>query len=81
MNFIFGTVCLYVCVCVFSLRRESPDMILGDEPLISEVVLSHRATSSLMSQVFSSEVWLMGSPYPTMKTSRPLSQSEPEDSL
>jgi hypothetical protein len=31
------------CVCAFSLRRESPDMILGDEPLISEVVLSHRA--------------------------------------
>jgi hypothetical protein len=28
------------CVCVFSLRRESPDTILGDEPLISEVVLS-----------------------------------------
>jgi hypothetical protein len=30
-----------VCVCAFSLRRESPDMILGDKPLISEVVLSH----------------------------------------
>jgi hypothetical protein len=29
-----------VCVCAFSLRRESPDMILGDKPLISEVVLS-----------------------------------------
>jgi hypothetical protein len=29
------------CVCVFSLRRESPDMILGDKPLIYEVVLSH----------------------------------------
>jgi hypothetical protein len=28
------------CICVFSLRRESPDMILGDKPLISEVVLS-----------------------------------------
>ncbi len=28
------------CVCVFSLRLESLDMILGDEPLISEVVLS-----------------------------------------
>jgi hypothetical protein len=27
------------CVCTFSLRQESPDMILGDEPLISEVVL------------------------------------------
>jgi hypothetical protein len=31
----------YVCVCAFSLRRESPDMILGDKPLISEVILSH----------------------------------------
>jgi hypothetical protein len=30
----------YVCVCAFSLHRESPDMILGDKPLISEVVLS-----------------------------------------
>jgi hypothetical protein len=27
-------------VCVFSLRRESLDMILGEKPLISEVVLS-----------------------------------------
>jgi hypothetical protein len=31
----------YMChVCVFSLHRESPDMILGDKPLISKVVLS-----------------------------------------
>jgi hypothetical protein len=29
-----------VCVCAFSLRRESPDIILGNKPLISEVVLS-----------------------------------------
>jgi hypothetical protein len=29
-----------LCVCIFSLRRESPDMILGDKPLILEVVLS-----------------------------------------
>jgi hypothetical protein len=36
LNFIFSTVCLYVCVCAFSLRQESPDMILGDEPLISD---------------------------------------------
>jgi hypothetical protein len=28
------------CVCVFLLCRESPDMLLGDEPLISKVVLS-----------------------------------------
>jgi hypothetical protein len=30
----------YVCVCAFSIHRESPDMILGDKSLISEVVLS-----------------------------------------
>jgi hypothetical protein len=29
-----------MCVCAFSFRRESPDMILRDKPLISEVVLS-----------------------------------------
>jgi hypothetical protein len=43
LNFVFGTVCLCVCVCAFSLHRESPDMILGDKPLISEVVLSQLA--------------------------------------
>jgi hypothetical protein len=33
---------MLVCVfIVFSLRRESPDLILVDKPLISEVVLSH----------------------------------------
>jgi hypothetical protein len=47
LNFIFGIVCLFVCVCTFSLHRESPDMILGDKPLIFEVVLSH-----LPSQIF-----------------------------
>jgi hypothetical protein len=31
---------LMFCVCVFSLHRESSDMILGDEPLISKVILS-----------------------------------------
>jgi hypothetical protein len=46
LNFIFGIVCLFVCVCAFSLRRESPDMILGDKPLIFEVVLSQRRTGS-----------------------------------
>jgi hypothetical protein len=40
LMFICDTVCLYVCVCEFSLRRESPNVILGDKPLISEVVLS-----------------------------------------
>jgi hypothetical protein len=44
LNFIFGLVCLFVCVCAFSLRRESPDMILGDKPLISEVVLSQSSS-------------------------------------
>jgi hypothetical protein len=34
LNFIFGIVRLFVCVCAFSLRRESPNMILGDKPLI-----------------------------------------------
>jgi hypothetical protein len=28
------------CVCVFSLRQESPGMILGEKPLIFDVVLS-----------------------------------------
>jgi hypothetical protein len=32
------------CACVFSLHRESLDMILGDEPLILEVVLSHNVS-------------------------------------
>jgi hypothetical protein len=40
LNFIYVIVCLYVCACAFSLHRESPDMISGDKPLISEVVLS-----------------------------------------
>jgi uncharacterized protein (UPF0128 family) len=44
MNFIFGIVCLIVYVYAFSLRRESPDMILRDKPLISEVVLSQGMT-------------------------------------
>jgi hypothetical protein len=30
----------FMCVCTFPLHRESPDMILADKPLISEVVLS-----------------------------------------
>jgi hypothetical protein len=28
----------YVCVCVFSLRQESPDMILGDKLLLFQGV-------------------------------------------
>jgi hypothetical protein len=31
------------CVCVFSLRQESSDMILGGKPLISDVILSQGA--------------------------------------
>jgi hypothetical protein len=50
LNFIFDTVCLCVCVCTFSLRRESPDMILGDKPLISEVVLSQLSQDDLATQ-------------------------------
>jgi hypothetical protein len=50
LNFIFGTVCLCVCVCAFSLRREYSDMILGDKPLISEVVLSQAISWSSSKQ-------------------------------
>jgi hypothetical protein len=32
------------CVCIFSLHRESPDMILGDKPLIYEEHLAHIRT-------------------------------------
>jgi hypothetical protein len=46
LNFIFGIVCLFVCVCAFSLHRESPDMILGDKPLIFEVVLSQNSCNN-----------------------------------
>jgi hypothetical protein len=44
-----------VCVCAFSLRRESPDMILGDKPFIFEVVLSQGAT--VVRQWRRSEEW------------------------
>jgi hypothetical protein len=37
-----SVLCLHI-----SLHRESLDMILGDEPLISEVVLSHRYATKL----------------------------------
>jgi hypothetical protein len=40
-----GIVGFLCCVCVFSLHQESPDMILGDESLISEVVLSTPASA------------------------------------
>jgi hypothetical protein len=39
LNFIYDIAYLYVCVCAFSLHRESPDIILGDKPFIFEVVL------------------------------------------
>jgi hypothetical protein len=51
LNFIFGTVYLCVCVCAFSLHRESPDMILGDKPLISEVVLSQCLIRALSNHI------------------------------
>jgi hypothetical protein len=41
----------YVCVCAFSLRQKSPNMILGDKPLISEVVLSQLPSGFMMSDV------------------------------
>jgi hypothetical protein len=56
LNFIFGIVCLFVCVCAFSLRRESSDMILGDKPLISEVVLSHPSSMFLSIDGWSSRI-------------------------
>jgi hypothetical protein len=43
LNFIFGTVCLCVCLRILASSRI-PDMILGDKSLISEVVLSHALT-------------------------------------
>jgi hypothetical protein len=51
LNFIFGIVCSFVCVCAFSLRRESPNMILGDKPLIFEVVLSQPTPRIALAQV------------------------------
>jgi hypothetical protein len=38
------------CVCAFLLHRESLDMILGDKPLISEVVLSHYTLRNVLSK-------------------------------
>jgi hypothetical protein len=47
----------YMCyVCVFSLRRESPDMILEDKPLISEVVLSHLQPGCVRPQLFKLQI-------------------------
>jgi hypothetical protein len=43
---------LKCCVCAFSIHRECPDMILGYEPLILEVVLLHRATNSTPFHLF-----------------------------
>jgi hypothetical protein len=50
-----GDVTLCVCVCAFSLRWESPDMILGDEPFISEVVLSHYVKTTMNKRLLISE--------------------------
>jgi hypothetical protein len=35
------------CVCAFLLHRRSPDMILGDKPLMFEMVLSQMLMLSL----------------------------------
>jgi hypothetical protein len=44
----------YVCVCAFSLRRESPNRILGDKPLLfqggSVIILPLAASQSLKHQ-------------------------------
>jgi hypothetical protein len=42
--------CTCLCVCIFSLRRESPDWSWCNEPLISEVVLSHMLDCLLKSK-------------------------------
>jgi hypothetical protein len=55
-----------VSVCAFSLHRKSPDKILGDKPLISEVVLSqlvpeqdwgktHMKASKIRNNIFGEE--------------------------
>jgi hypothetical protein len=47
-NLNFMWYCMLICVCVFLLRRESPNMILGDKPLISKVVLSQKKMKIIM---------------------------------
>jgi hypothetical protein len=60
LNFIYGIVYLYVCVCRFSLRWESSDMILGDKPLIFAVVLLHWIRMKMVKQLIkgSTGAWL-----------------------
>jgi hypothetical protein len=74
LNFIFGIVCLFVCVCAFSLRRESPDMILGDKPLIFEVVLSHGNTATVSEM---GPMIAMGSTKAQGSKAKPVYGSEP----
>jgi hypothetical protein len=51
---------LMCCVCVFLLSRESSDMILGDEPLIFEVVMSQWPRNHYMSlQTFAEVSWVV----------------------
>jgi hypothetical protein len=48
---------MLVCMLiVFSLHRESPNLILEDEKLISEVVLSQKETARVASRVQEREV-------------------------
>jgi hypothetical protein len=71
---------LMCCVCAFSLHRKSLDMILGDEPLIFEVVLSHnlvkccvppRCHPCALCPHASIDPLLQGNFFPTMAASHP----------
>jgi hypothetical protein len=49
---------VYVCVYAFSLRRESHNIILGDKPFISEVVLSHKTLKQKFITPMPNLTWL-----------------------
>jgi hypothetical protein len=64
-----------VCVCAFSLRQESPDMILGDEPLISEMVLSQLLSRGFCYVQGNQMVWFSILGYPVfLPVSSPILQ-------
>jgi hypothetical protein len=55
--------CMLTCfICAFSLHQESHDMILGDEPLISKVVLSQWACAQNSVYIYI-VAWRIGSTY------------------
>jgi hypothetical protein len=57
---------LMCCVCAFLLHRESPDIILGDEPLISVVVLSQtRNCYFMVLPIFYVSFWTTRAPLTT----------------